>query len=47
MAMWGSWVALIGGVVSVVGQWATGYWLPLIGGVIAIIGALGAMMDEV
>ena len=43
---WGEWVALIGGIVAVIGQWATTAYLPLIGGVIAIIGALGAMMSK-
>lgn len=42
---WGSWVALIGGIVAIIGQWATGAWLPLIGGVVAVIGAIGAMMQ--
>ena len=43
MSSWGGWLALIGGVVSVIAQWAPGYWLALIGGVLAIIGAIGAM----
>jgi len=43
MADWGSWLALIGGVLSVIGQWVTTAWLPLIGGVFAIIGAIGVM----
>lgn len=41
---WGSWVALIGGVIAVIGQWAVSWYLPLIGGVVAIVGALGEMM---
>ena len=45
MANWGSWAALIGGIVAVIGQWATGYWLPLIGGVVAVVGAIGEMMS--
>ena len=45
MAGWESWAALIGGVLSVVGQWSTGYWLALIGGVLAIVGAV-AMMNR-
>lgn len=42
---WGSWVALIGGVAALVGQWAATGWLPAAGGIIAIVGALGAMMN--
>ena len=45
MAGWESWAALVGGVLSVVGQWATGYWLALIGGVLAVVGAV-AMMNK-
>lgn len=44
MADWGSWVALIGGIVSVVAQWVPGYYLAVIGGVVAVIGAIGCMM---
>jgi hypothetical protein len=43
MANWGTWVALIGGIIAAIGQWVTGYWLPVIGGVIAIVGAIGTM----
>jgi len=43
MAGWGLWLALIGGVLSIIGQWVTTASLPLIGGVVAIIGAIGAM----
>lgn len=45
MANWGSWVALIGGIVSVIGQFVPAYYLALIGGVVAIIGAIGCMMS--
>lgn len=38
MAKWGMWLAIVGGVVAVIGQWATGYYLPVIGGVLAVIG---------
>lgn len=38
MSQTGMWLAVVGGVVAVVGQWATGYYLPVIGGVLAIIG---------
>lgn len=45
MAGWETWVALIGGVVAVIGQfWGAGYYLPLIGGVLAVIGAIALMM---
>ena len=40
---WGSWVALIGGIIAVIGQWYVGAYLPLIGGVVAVIGAIGEM----
>ena len=48
MAGWQSWLALIGGIVAVVGQWwsgpgATNLYLPAIGGVLAVIGGIGAM----
>lgn len=49
MAGWQSWLALIGGIVAVIGQWWGGpgmspnLWLPAIGGVLAIIGGIGAM----
>lgn len=40
MANTGMTIALIGGVIAVVGQWwGVNYYLPAIGGVIAIIGA--------
>jgi len=42
MAEWGKWVAIIGGIVAVVGQfWGAAYYLPLIGGVLAVIGGFG------
>lgn len=43
MAKWGSWLAILGGVIAVVGQFVPGYWLPLIGGVIAVIGGVLCM----
>jgi hypothetical protein len=46
MSMWGAWLALIGGVVSVIGQWATMAYLPLIGGIIAVIGAIILMSSD-
>ena len=45
MAGWESWAALVGGVLSVIGQWSTGYYLALIGGVLAVVGAV-AMMNK-
>ena len=41
MAAWGKWVAIIGGVVALIGQWAPSYYLPLIGGLAAIVGGFG------
>ena len=43
MASWGSWVALVGGVLAVLGQWMATGWLPVVGGVVAVVGALGTM----
>ncbi len=41
---WQMWLALIGGILAVVGQWwGANYWLPAIGGILAVIGALGMM----
>ena len=34
----GMWLAVIGGVVAIVGQWVLGYYLPVIGGALALIG---------
>ena len=43
-AGWQSWLALIGGILALIGQWwGANYYLPLIGGVLAIIGGIGAM----
>jgi hypothetical protein len=40
---WGKWVALVGGIIAVIGQfWGAGYYLPAIGGVVAVVGALGS-----
>ncbi|MDP2628387.1 MAG: hypothetical protein Q8P15_00630 [Nanoarchaeota archaeon] len=38
MAKTGMWLAVVGGVLAVIGQWVLGYYLPLIGGVLAVIG---------
>ena len=46
MAGWGSWVALVGGVLAVIGQWFATTWLPVVGGVVAVVGALGAMSSK-
>jgi len=43
---WQMWLALIGGIVALVGQWVLGYWLPAIGGVLAIIAAVGMMSGK-
>ena len=45
MAGWESWAALVGGIISVIGQfWGQSYYLALIGGVIAVIGGIALMM---
>ena len=42
MAGWQSWLALIGGIIALIGQfWGMDYYLPLIGGILAIIGGIG------
>jgi len=47
MAGWGSWVALVGGVIALIGQfWGASYYLPALGGIVAVIGAVGAMMAK-
>ena len=38
MAEWGKWVAVVGGVIAVIGQWVPGYYLAAIGGVVAVVG---------
>jgi hypothetical protein len=39
MAKTGMWLAIVGGVVAVVGQfWGANYYLPAIGGVVAVVG---------
>lgn len=43
---WQSWLALIGGIVALVGQWVAGYYLPAIGGILAVIGGIGAMTSK-
>lgn len=43
---WGEWVAVIGGVVAIIGQWSTGWYAALIGGVLAVIGGIGAMTSK-
>lgn len=43
MAAWGKWVAIVGGVIAIIGQfWGGNYYLPVIGGVVAIVGALAS-----
>ena len=47
MAGWQSWLALVGGILALIGQWwGANYYLPLIGGVLAIIGGIGAMKGQ-
>lgn len=44
MAGWQAWLALIGGILALIGQWwGVEFWLPAIGGILAIIGGIGAM----
>lgn len=43
---WGGWVALIGGIISVIAQWSSTWDGAVIGGVIAIIGAIGILMSK-
>jgi hypothetical protein len=45
MAGWEGWVALLGGILAVIGAFVSQtYYLSLIGGVLAIIGAIALMM---
>lgn len=46
MNSWHSWVALIGGIVAIAGQWWTGFWLPVIGGVLAAIAGIAMMTSK-
>jgi len=45
MANWGAWLAFVGGILSVIGQWS-GYYLALIGGVVAVVGAFVAFNNK-
>ena len=46
MAGWQSWLALLGGIIALIGQWwGADIWLPAIGGALAIIGGIGAMKN--
>ncbi|NCO11188.1 hypothetical protein GW924_01110 [Candidatus Pacearchaeota archaeon] len=46
MTGWQSWLALIGGIVAVIGEFVPDYYLALIGGILAVIGAIGLMMGK-
>ncbi len=46
MASWGAWLAIIGGVISVIGQWMPAAWLAFIGGVVAVIGGIGCLSSK-
>jgi len=46
MAGWGAWLAIIGGVVSVVGEFQVDAWLALIGGIVAVIGGIGVLTSK-
>lgn len=40
---WGKVVAIIGGVVAIIGQWwGANFWLPAIGGVAAVVGGFAS-----
>lgn len=43
---WQMWLALIGGILALAGEWMAGYYLPAIGGILAIVGALGMMSGK-
>ena len=43
---WGAWVAILGGIIALIGQWMTGAWLAAIGGIVAIIGGIGALTQN-
>jgi len=42
MSQWGKWLAIIGGVVAIVGEFAVGFYLALIGGILAVVGGFGS-----
>lgn len=46
MAGWGAWLAIIGGVIAVVGQFSTDAYLALIGGVVAVVGGIGCLASK-
>ena len=44
---WQMWLALIGGILAVIGNfWVNTYYLSAIGGVLAIIGSFGMMKGK-
>ena len=47
MAAWAMWLAIIGGIIAVIGQfWGADYYLSLIGGVVAVIGGIVSMTSK-
>jgi len=52
MAGWQAWLAIVGGIVAIVGQFWGGpgstsnFYLPVIGGALAAIGGIGSMMNK-
>lgn len=47
MAGWQGWLALIGGIVAIIGQWwGANYFLSAIGGILALIAGIGAMVQK-
>ena len=46
-AGWQSWLALIGGIIAIIGQfWGAEFYLPAIGGIVALIGGIGLMTSK-
>jgi len=47
MAKWTGWLAALGGLIAVIGQfWGADFYLPVIGGAVAIIFGLWAAMSK-
>ena len=49
MSGWKAWVAILGGIVAIVGQWvptgaANAWFLPVVGGALAVIAGIAIMM---
>ncbi len=46
MNNWATWLALIGGLLSIIAQFAGGWYGALLGGVLSVIGAIALMMAK-